>query len=63
MNARIVRAVGARRTALLGVALLGAGEVCSGFSTRNLGGLFVFYGGRYGDRLEFAIHGRLPPRP
>jgi hypothetical protein len=44
VNARIVRAFGARTTALMGVTLLGAGEIFSGFSTRNLGGLFVTAG-------------------
>jgi hypothetical protein len=41
INARIIRAVGARTTALAGVLLLGAGEIFSGFSTGNLAGLFV----------------------
>ena len=41
VNARIIRAIGARTTALVGVVLLGAGEIFSGFSTRSVGGLFV----------------------
>jgi hypothetical protein len=44
VNARVVRAIGARRTGLLGVVLLGSGEVLSGFTTRNIGGLFVTAG-------------------
>jgi hypothetical protein len=44
VNARVVRAIGARRTGLLGVLLLGSGEVLSGFTTHNIGGLFVTAG-------------------
>ena len=44
MNARVIRRIGARNTALAGVVLLGTGEILSGWSTRNLGGLFVTAG-------------------
>jgi hypothetical protein len=44
VNARMIRAMGARNTALLGVALLGLGGVLSGSLTRNLGGLFATAG-------------------
>lgn len=44
VNARVIRAIGARRTGLLGVLLLGSGEVLSGFTTHNVGGLFVTAG-------------------
>ncbi len=44
INARVVRAIGARRTGLLGVLLLGSGEVLSGFTVHNIGGLFVTAG-------------------
>ena len=62
VNARIIRAVGARTTALVGVILLGAGEVFSGWSTRNLGGLFVNAGVimGVGASLQFMV---LPPDP
>jgi MFS family permease len=44
INARVIRWMGARNTALLGVALLGLGGVLSGFSTEDVGGLFVTTG-------------------
>lgn len=44
VNARIIRLLGARRTALIGMTLLGTGETLSGFSTENLAGLFVTVG-------------------
>lgn len=43
-NARIIRLLGARRTALIGMTLLGAGEIFNGFLTKSLGGLFVMVG-------------------
>ncbi|KAF7357294.1 Monocarboxylate permease Mch4 [Mycena sanguinolenta] len=44
INARVIRFLGARRTALLGISLLGAGEILSGFATENIGGMFVTFG-------------------
>jgi hypothetical protein len=44
VNARMIRAMGARNGGMLGVALLGLGGILSGFTTRNLGGLFVTTG-------------------
>lgn len=44
VNARVIRALGARNTGLLGVSFGGMGEILSGFSTRNIGGLFVTTG-------------------
>lgn len=44
VNARMIRAMGARNAGLVGVALLGAGGILSGFSTGNVGGLFVTTG-------------------
>jgi hypothetical protein len=44
VNARLIRRIGGRRTALLGVGFLGMGEVLSGFSTRNVGALFFTAG-------------------
>lgn len=44
VNARVIRKIGARNTALVGVVLLGLGEVLSGFSTRNVGALFFTAG-------------------
>jgi len=44
VNARVIRALGARSTALLGISLFGVGEILSGFSTHSIGGLFVTSG-------------------
>lgn len=44
VNARVIRRIGARNTALLGVSFLGMGEVFSGFTTKNVGGLFFTAG-------------------
>jgi hypothetical protein len=44
VNARMIRVLGARNAGLVGVALLGCGGVLSGFSTGNVGGLFVTTG-------------------
>lgn len=44
LNARVIRKLGARTTGLLGVFLLGLGEELSGFTTRNVGGLFTTVG-------------------
>jgi Na+/melibiose symporter-like transporter len=43
-NARLNRWLGAQKTAVLGVSLLGLGEVSASFTTRNIGGLFVTAG-------------------
>lgn len=48
VNSRVMRAFGARYTALLGVFLVGVGEVLAGFATRNIRGLFVTAGGIMG---------------
>lgn len=44
LNARVIRKLGARNTSLLGVFLLGLGEELSGFTTKNIGGLFTTVG-------------------
>ncbi|OQE14818.1 hypothetical protein PENFLA_c035G09677 [Penicillium flavigenum] len=44
LNARIIRKLGTRRSALAGVLFLGLGEVLSGFSAMNIGGLFATAG-------------------
>lgn len=44
VNARVIRKIGARNTALIGVLCLGGGGILSGFSTKNVGGLFVTTG-------------------
>jgi hypothetical protein len=44
LNARIIRAVGAQKTGLLGVAFLGTGNFLASFTTHNVAGLFVCVG-------------------
>ncbi|KAE8149076.1 MFS general substrate transporter [Aspergillus avenaceus] len=44
LNANIIRKIGTRISALLGIFLLGLGEVLSGFVTSNIGGLFATAG-------------------
>ncbi|OQV01191.1 hypothetical protein CLAIMM_06590 [Cladophialophora immunda] len=59
---RLVRLLGARATALLGVALVSLGEICSSFTTANVGGLFgcsgVLFG--LGACLCYSISNTLP---
>jgi hypothetical protein len=43
-NARLIRRIGGRNTALAGVILLGMGGILSSFSTKNVGGLFFTTG-------------------
>lgn len=43
-NARLIRWLGAQKTALLGVSLLGVGELGASFATKNIGGLFATTG-------------------
>ena len=44
VNARVIRWLGAKVTALLGISLLALGEILSGSFTHNVGGLFVTAG-------------------
>ncbi|KAJ4856880.1 major facilitator superfamily domain-containing protein [Trichoderma breve] len=44
LNARIIRAIGAQRTAILGIFLLGMSEIVSSFAVSSLAGLFVTSG-------------------
>ncbi|KAL1852098.1 hypothetical protein Daus18300_012310 [Diaporthe australafricana] len=43
-SATVIAHVGARNTALLGVSLVGLGDILSGFATSSVGGLFVTNG-------------------
>jgi hypothetical protein len=54
INARVIRLLGIRRTALLGVALLGMGEILSGFATLNIGALFVTAGAIMGVGTRYV---------
>ena len=44
LNGRLIRALGARRVAMLSIALMSFGQIISGFSVKNVGGLFVTAG-------------------
>ena len=55
INARIIRLLGARRTALIGTTLLGMGEILSGFATKNLAGLFVTVGVVMGPGVRYLL--------
>lgn len=44
LNAQIIRKLGTRWSAIVGVFFLGLGEVLSGFSAMNIGGLFATAG-------------------
>ncbi|KAJ7735415.1 major facilitator superfamily domain-containing protein [Mycena maculata] len=61
INARVIRFLGAR-TALLGVFLLGLGEILSGFATLNIGALFVTTGAitGIGTSLCFMVVSVIP---
>ncbi|KAF2094073.1 MFS general substrate transporter [Rhizodiscina lignyota] len=43
-NARIIQAIGAQKTGIIGISLLGLGELLSGSTTNNVGGLFATTG-------------------
>ncbi|KAJ5105924.1 MFS general substrate transporter [Penicillium alfredii] len=44
LNARVIRKLGTRVSAMVGMFLLGLGEVLSGFAIKNIGGLFATAG-------------------
>ncbi|GFG00814.1 hypothetical protein IFM53868_10861 [Aspergillus udagawae] len=56
-NARVIRLIGARVTALLGIFLLGLGSILSGFVTNSVAGLFMTWGfvGGLGTSLCFMV--------
>ena len=54
LSARLVRALGARKVALLGITLMSLGQVLSGFSQKSIGGLFVTAGFMMGYGVRYA---------
>jgi hypothetical protein len=56
VNAKLIGLVGPRRCALLGVLLIGLGEILSGFSTDSVAGLFATIGVIMGIGTRFALH-------
>lgn len=57
VNARLIRKVGARNAALLGVALMGVGQILSGWAINSVAGLFMTAGVvmGYGISLCFMV--------
>ena len=62
INARVIRLIGARNTAVLGIVLLGFGELVSSFSIDNIGGLFITTGiiMGMGSSLCFMVNSIVP---
>lgn len=56
-NATVIRKIGARVTALLGIFLLGLGSILSGFATDNVAALFITWGvvGGLGTSFCFMV--------
>ena len=55
VNTRIAGSIGARTTSILGIFLLGLGEILSSFSYRSLGGLFTTSGAISGIGARYAV--------
>lgn len=62
INARVIRLLGARNTSVLGIVLLGSGEIISSFSVGNVGGLFITTGVimGMGTSLCFMVNSIVP---
>lgn len=54
LNARVIRKLGTRYSAMAGVFFLGLGEVLSGFSAMSIGGLFATAGVVMGIGIRYA---------
>ncbi|KAJ5901660.1 hypothetical protein N7495_002188 [Penicillium taxi] len=61
-NATVVRKIGARFTALLGITLLGLGSILSGFAVNSIASLFITWGfvGGLGTSLCFMVVSATP---
>ena len=62
LSARVLRSLGSRKTAFVGITFLAMGEILAGFSTKNIGGLFVTEGVvmGIGVSLSFIVVGSVP---
>ena len=62
LSARLLRSLGSRLTAAAGICFLAGGQILSGFSVNNLGGLFVTAGVimGIGVSLSFVVIGSVP---
>jgi len=54
VNARLIRKFGARAISITGVSLMALGQVLSGFTSRNVGGLFFTTGTLVGVGLRYG---------
>ncbi|KAM0452639.1 hypothetical protein ACHAPV_009400 [Trichoderma viride] len=55
VNARIIRAIGAQKTGMLGILILGISEILSGFTVNSLPGLFITSGVTLGVGLSLCF--------
>lgn len=55
INARIIRAIGAQRTAMLGILFIGGSEILSGFAVSSIAGLFITSGVSLGIGLSLCF--------
>ncbi|KAL3496519.1 major facilitator superfamily domain-containing protein [Aspergillus germanicus] len=55
INARLIRLLGTRASAVLGVVFLGVGEILSGFALKSVGGLFVTAGAVMGIGISLCF--------
>jgi MFS family permease len=64
LSVRFMRLIGARNAGLIGITMLGLGELTSGFTTSNIAGLFGTAGMLYGtgSSLCFMVASVLPPQ-
>jgi Na+/melibiose symporter-like transporter len=53
-NSRILVAIGARKLAMLGLLMMGGGQILSSFTQHNIGGLFVTAGFVMGYGVRYA---------
>lgn len=62
LSSRLVRLLGARKLAVIGIILMSMGQILSGFAQKSIGGLFVTagflmgYGLRYGMLRSMPVH-------
>lgn len=64
LGVRLITVMGARITGLIGIALIGLGEIAGSFTTSKLGGLFSLIGVMVGAGacLMYAICNSIPPQ-
>jgi hypothetical protein len=54
VSSRLVRALGARKVAILGISSMSTGQILSGFSQKSVGGLFVTAGFTMGFGVRYV---------